>query len=171
LNNIGGFTPGPAYAGDWTGPKVQFQRDYKFSIAFENSSSIGYTTEKIVHALAADTIPIYWGNSEVEREFNPKRFINLHAFPRPEDAIARIVEIDTNDDLFTSMLAEPFFHDGPPQYLEDEALLDAFSNIFSQPKETAFRRNRYTWGRIYEERRIAEINALAKSLGVPGSPP
>jgi alpha(1,3/1,4) fucosyltransferase len=164
LNNVGGLTPGRAYVGDWTNPKVQFQGDYKFSIAFENSSSIGYTTEKIVHALAADTIPIYWGNGEIEREFNPKRFINLHAFPRPEDAIERIIEIDANDDLFRSMLSEPFFNEGTPQYLEDDALLDAFSHIFGQPKEAAFRRNRYTWGRIYEERRIAEIDALARSV-------
>jgi hypothetical protein len=99
---------GAAYQGDWTKPKVDFQKKYKFTIAFENSSSIGYTTEKIVHALAADTIPIYWGNPEVEREFNPKRIINCHDFDNIEQIIKRVFEIDENDTKFQEVLREPF---------------------------------------------------------------
>lgn len=34
------------YSEDWRISKVQIQQDYKFSIAFENSSALGYTTEK-----------------------------------------------------------------------------------------------------------------------------
>lgn len=42
--------------------KIQFESRHKFSICFENSSYPGYTTEKIIEAFAAKTIPIYWGN-------------------------------------------------------------------------------------------------------------
>ncbi|MBC6419575.1 MAG: glycosyltransferase [Prochloron sp. SP5CPC1] len=42
--------------------KVEFLRPYKFTIAFENSSYPGYTTEKIIHPMMARSIPIYWGN-------------------------------------------------------------------------------------------------------------
>lgn len=42
--------------------KMKFIRKYKFNIAFENSSSPGYVTEKIIEALAARTVPIYWGD-------------------------------------------------------------------------------------------------------------
>lgn len=41
--------------------KIAFLREYKFNICFENSYTNGYVTEKIIHAKAANTIPIYWG--------------------------------------------------------------------------------------------------------------
>jgi hypothetical protein len=167
LNNTG-FTPGAAYRGDWSAEKVAFQRSYKFSIAFENSSTPGYTTEKIVHALAADTIPIYWGNPEIGREFNTRRFINCHEFPNVDAVVDRISQIDRDDDLFRAILAEPFFPDDRiPESLQDEVVLAQFDRIFSQPKEKAFRRNRFVWGRKYEQRRIREVRALAL-LETPG---
>jgi hypothetical protein len=163
LNNTGS-TPGTAYKGDWPGEKVKFQGGYKFSIAFENSSTVGYTTEKIVHALAADTIPIYWGNPAVAREFNPRRFINCHEFSSPPEVINRIREVDRNDELYRHILAEPFFpSDEVPPYLRDESVLAQFDHIFSQNKADAFRRNRFVWGKRCEERRISEVRALAAS--------
>jgi hypothetical protein len=52
--------------------KASFQRGYKFSIAFENSSTPGYSTEKIIDAYCALTVPIYWGDPEIARDFNPE---------------------------------------------------------------------------------------------------
>ena len=157
---------GPAYQGDWSASKVLFQRDYKFSFAFENSSTIGYTTEKIVHAMAADTIPVYWGNPEVAREFNTRRFVNCHDFPDMESAIQRIIALDQDDELYRSVLAEPFFPgDTVPDYLQDERILDQFEYIFSQPKEAAFRRNPHAWGAFYERQRLDEAAAVALVKG------
>ena len=59
--------------------KLKFYGKYKFSIAFENSQFPGYTTEKILHAFMANTVPIYWGNPLVGNDFNPDSFINCHA--------------------------------------------------------------------------------------------
>ena len=42
--------------------KLEFLRPYKFNLAFENASVPGYTTEKIVDAMQARAMPIYWGN-------------------------------------------------------------------------------------------------------------
>lgn len=39
--------------------KMDFIADYRFSIAFENNSFPGYTTEKIVHPMLVGSIPIY----------------------------------------------------------------------------------------------------------------
>jgi hypothetical protein len=162
LNNVG-FNPGKAYTDDWPGAKVQFQRGYKFSIACENSSTPGYTTEKVVHGLAADTIPIYFGNPDVGREFNPRRIINCHEFDSIEAVVKRVVAVDQNDDLYRQIMSEPFFPDDrPPARLTDEALLDRFAYIFGQPKAAAFRRNRHVWGALYEEQRRREAEALAK---------
>lgn len=68
---------------DWNA-KVEFLRAYKFVIAFENGSAPGYNTEKLSHAIKADCLPIYWGDTEIGRSFNVRRFINAHDYlPRP----------------------------------------------------------------------------------------
>jgi hypothetical protein len=161
LNNMG-FSPGQAYKGDWPGAKVEFQRSYKFSIACENSSSPGYTTEKIVHALAADTIPIYFGNPLIAREFNSRRFINCHEYDSLDAVVARVAEIDADDLRYYQMLAEPFFNDDHvPDYLTDDAIGRQFSHIFDQQTAIAYRRSFWGWGRKYEETRRAEVAAAA----------
>ncbi|MDL0081494.1 glycosyltransferase family 10 [Helicobacter sp. XJK30-2] len=42
--------------------KFAFQKQCRFSLCFENSSTPGYLTEKLIQAAAAQTIPIYWGD-------------------------------------------------------------------------------------------------------------
>jgi|CZKI01.1.fsa_nt_gi hypothetical protein len=153
---------GPAYHGDWGSEKVRFQKRYRFTVAFENSSTPGYTTEKIVHALAADTIPIYWGNSEIGRDFNTRRFVNCHEFPNADAVVERVRQIDQNAGLFSKILAEPFFPDNNiPRSLQDETVLAQFEHIFSQSKSDAFRRSRFASGRKYEQRRIRQARAFA----------
>ncbi len=87
--------------------KLQFEMKHKFAIVFENSSRVGYTTEKIVNSLAAKTIPIYWGNPEIHKEFNEKRFINCHRYKNFDEIIERVKEIDNNDDLYLNIINEP----------------------------------------------------------------
>lgn len=70
--------------------KVEFLRRYKFVIAFENASAPGYNTEKLTHAIEADCVPIYWGDPEIGRSFDVRRFINAHDFlPEPRHFIPR----------------------------------------------------------------------------------
>jgi hypothetical protein len=64
---------------DWR-EKIEFLRGCKFVIAFENSSAPGYNTEKLTHAIEADCLPIYWGDPQVGRSYNTRRFINAHDF-------------------------------------------------------------------------------------------
>lgn len=153
---------GGAYQGDWTAPKVEAQRKFKFTIAFENSTSPGYTTEKLVHALAADTVPIYWGDPQVGRLFNPDRIIDLSRMSVSE-GVERVIDLHRDEAAWLEMVNRPFFVPGAPlDQLNDEALLDAFDRIFAQPREAAYRRNPYFWGRKYEERRRAEIRAAER---------
>ncbi len=87
--------------------KLIFQKNYKFTIAFENNCSISYTTEKLVHAFLANTIPIYWGNPEVTRDFNPKAFINCHDYSSLDEVIQKVIELDNDDEAYLKMLREP----------------------------------------------------------------
>lgn len=69
-------------SGRW-GRKRDFLGDYKFTVAFENSSAPGYHTEKILDPMQAGSIPIYWGDPTIARTFNPRSFINAAEFVRP----------------------------------------------------------------------------------------
>ena len=106
LNNMTAEDLSPRI-GSWISSKLEFLKKYKFTIAFENSSSNGYTTEKLFQPFQAFSIPIYWGNTLVTRDFNPKAFINCNDYDNDFDAIInRIKEIDNNPDLYLAMLRE-----------------------------------------------------------------
>ena len=138
LNNIGGPLPG--------GPaeKVAFLRQYKFNIAFENGSTPGYTTEKLVEAMQARTVPIYWGNPRVHEEFNPGSFLNYFDFRNEEALIEKIIELDRDESKYLECRRQPFFHhDRPNEFYSEDRLLDFFERIFSTPIRPVSRRHRW----------------------------
>lgn len=117
--------------------KVAFERNYKFSIAFENSSREGYVTEKLPSALAARTIPIYFGDPGVGREFNTERFINIHEFGSFEAAIERIKTIDADDNEYLRIINQPILPEGH-HHEEIRKKLDEFlKTIMDKPLEEA----------------------------------
>lgn len=121
--------------------KIAFQKGYKFSIAFENSSHIGYTTEKILQSFASRTIPIYWGDSRVADYFNPNAFINIMDFDNIEQAIAYIKLIDEDDNKYLSMI-KTYPWKNKFVYKNKMQEYDSFMrNIFEQNYEDAFRRS------------------------------
>jgi hypothetical protein len=81
---------------------------YKFVIAFENSQIKGYISEKLVMPMIARAIPIYLGASDVGEYFNTHSFINVSDFPSFESCIQYVMEVDKNDYLYRSIMAEPY---------------------------------------------------------------
>lgn len=128
--------------------KMDFMSNYKFSIAFENSSKPGYVTEKILHAFAAGTIPIYWGAPDVARDFNPRSFINVHDYKSIDEVIERVKEIDNDKDMYLKICKEPIFDDNSlcKKYFENTNVAwDYIAEIFDRGPEKARRiNNRYT---------------------------
>ena len=107
--------------------KIDFLADRKFNICFEPYSHPGYTTEKILHAFYAKTIPIYWGSPTVSVDFNPKAFINTMNFPSQEHAIEYVMKVDSDDNLYQEIINEkPMIHNIPKDYI----MLDNFLNWF-----------------------------------------
>ena len=109
------------YEGDFRKSKVDFVKDYKFTIAFENTQYRGYTTEKILHPFAGRSVPIYWGNPLVEKDVNRNAFINCNGYEKDIDAIInKIVEIDKDDTKYLEMLhANPMSEEFNVHELED----------------------------------------------------
>lgn len=123
LNNVGGPVK----------DKMQFIKDYKFVLSFENSSYPGYTTEKIVEPMVVNSLPIYWGNPEIDRDFNTASFINVHDDSSFEEAINAIIEIDKNEVLYRKYLQEPFFKENRfPNELEFEEIGKRLHEVVEQ---------------------------------------
>lgn len=106
--------------------KLPFYRPYKFAVAIDNGCMSGYTTEKITDAFMMGCIPIFLGNADVVREFNPKSFVNAHECRTLEEVVERVVAIDRSEALYRQMLAEPWFHDNRPNEVFNPAHLGAF---------------------------------------------
>lgn len=114
LSKIKQVDSGGKFANNVGGPvqdKLEFLSHYKFTLCFENSSYPGYTTEKLLEAKKAGCVPIYWGNPEIEKEFNPESFINVHKYRTWENAFSEILLIDANDTLFEKMQTAPLLLD------------------------------------------------------------
>ncbi len=110
--------------------KLNFMKNYKFSIAFENESNVNYTTEKIYHPFLVGSIPIYWGNPDISKWFNPASFINCHDYYNFEEVIEKIIEIDNNDALYQSYLnAPPFLKGSKVDLISEEDIIERLDLI------------------------------------------
>ncbi len=140
LNNLAG-TEFDAESGG-VRDKIAFTRRHKFSITFENTSYPGYCTEKLMEGFAAQTIPIYWGDPLVGNTFNKRAFIDCNDYSSWDEVIAKIKEIDEDDEKYLAMLAEPALVDPDTVEKTRQAYHDFIYNIIDQPYEQAFRRDR-----------------------------
>lgn len=148
--------------------KLEFQKKHKFSIAFENGAMKGYTTEKIIHPFAAKSIPIYWGNPDIAKDFNPKSFINYYDFNNLNDMIDYIIKVDNDDELYKSILREPIFVDGTvPERFTQEYFEKYLCHIFDQDLQNASRRCMYSWRHIYIENINDLVSLQEKSKKLP----
>jgi hypothetical protein len=153
LNNYKKVNSGGKYLNNIGTPikdKLEFESKHKFSICFDNCQYRGYTTEKIVEAFAARTIPIYWGDPEITKIFNPKAFINVMEYPSIDAAIEYIKEIDQNDDLYLSIIQEPALLNEADSYDNTYNRLSKWiQNIMDQPFEQARRTGNGFWHTEY----------------------
>lgn len=142
LNNIG------APVAD----KMAFVRNYKFTIAFENSSLPGYTTEKIMEPMVVNSIPIYWGNPEVGLDFNVRSFVTVPDKEAIEACIDEIIRLDTDDAYYLEKMSEAWLLPDvkPEDWLEK---LDAFlMRIIGQSPERAKRCTEYGFTKLYKQK-------------------
>lgn len=147
MNNMNGFKVPECER------KLSFISKYKFTIAIENSSQNGYSTEKIVDPFLAKTLPIYWGDPNINQDYNPDSFVNLMSFSSMEDAIEEIIRLDQDDDAYLEKIRSPFWSYGNSfeEFFdcEIEKIMVFFRNIFEQPLEKARRRTEYGYAKSY----------------------
>jgi hypothetical protein len=113
--------------------KTLFLKSYKFTMAFENRQYFngyhGYTTEKIFEPIMADSIPIYWGNPEIIKDFNTKSFINWDDYGSDEKVIEEIIRIDNDDNLYLDYIKEKYVNDD--ELFTVDYILSIFNKILN----------------------------------------
>ena len=107
FNNVGSDIFAGLGGGGGELKKHEFLKQYKFCLAYENSSAQGYTTEKMLHAKASGCIPIYWGDPKVDRDFDLNGFIDARKFTTAEELIEAVRKVDTDDALYNKMASIP----------------------------------------------------------------
>lgn len=86
-------------------------RPYKFVICCENKlGQKGYITEKMISAMLAQCIPIYWGAPDVAQHFNPRSFINVADFKNLDECLTYIHQVDQDPKRYQAILSEPWLH-------------------------------------------------------------
>ena len=129
MNNVGGKVKN----------KIEFLSSYKFSIAMENTEGDGYVSEKIIDSFLAGTIPIYYGNYNVDEYINPKSYILIKGEHDIKNKIDYIIELDNNKEKYLSILKQPVILD---KYLSEKVIFELkqfLINIFSQENSLAHR--------------------------------
>jgi alpha(1,3/1,4) fucosyltransferase len=126
LNNMGGGR---------VPDKMAFIKKFKFTIAFENESYPGYTTEKLIEPMVVNSLPIYWGNPRVHLDFNSHSFLNYYDYGSQDALVERIIEVDRDDELYCHYLRQPWFpQNSPERHVTRDDLLAHFDRIFFTPK-------------------------------------
>ena len=110
--------------------KHAYLAESKFVIAFENEATPGYVTEKIADGFLSRSVPVYWGDPTVERDFEPAAFLDLSRCSGMEELIERMLELDRDDERYLAMLAAPpYAGNRLPEQADPERIADFFERV------------------------------------------
>ena len=139
--------------------KVEWIRNYRFNLAFENRYCPGWTTEKLVDPLHVHTIPIHWGDPRVKEVFNPDSFICADDFASLEELADYVIHVDDTPDLYARFVQAPPFRENRPSPIYDlNRLVDFFHKIFTSPLRPVAQRR---WFFFLTKWRLAKRNKVA----------
>jgi hypothetical protein len=141
-NNIGEIGSGPE-------GKINFIKNYKFNIAYENKLLPGYITEKLTDAMLARSIPLYWGCKRVGEEFNKKSFLCRNDFSSVQEFIEHILEVYQDEELYEKILREPYFINNKPNiYYDENRVSDFLLKVIDDDKQPISRNKKiFSFGR------------------------
>lgn len=92
---------------NWFDSSVGVKQNYRFSISAENGRMNGYTSEKIISSFIANSVPIYWGNPHVNKEFNPNAFIDCNQCKNLTEVIEFVKSINEDKERWVDMVTAP----------------------------------------------------------------
>jgi hypothetical protein len=96
----------------WQTSKRVVLSDYRFTVAFENEEAVGYTTEKMIDAWLADSVPIYWGNPTADTEFPEGSYLSLYEAGTMRRLVDQVLEAHHNPERYAQLRAVNPFRTG-----------------------------------------------------------
>ena len=93
--------------------KINVQKKYMYQLAFENNVSEGYVTEKLLHALVAGGIVLYYGDSAAKEDFNPNTFIHFNNEDSFDKALEQASQTLSSRKKLRHISSEPIFQNKP----------------------------------------------------------
>ncbi len=85
--------------------KVDVLTDYRFTIAFENRELPGYTTEKILDAWRAGSVPIFWGDPAITVDFPPDSYLSLYEAGSMHRLVEQVLEVNNDPQRYAQLQA------------------------------------------------------------------
>ena len=103
--------------------KLDYLKQFKIEICFENTNEYGYVTEKIFGALMTGCIPVYWGSSFeglIENDIiNMDRVLYLeHDLSNFEEIIEQVYRLTNDEDYYNMFSNKPIFKKNASEILK-----------------------------------------------------
>lgn len=153
LNNVGGPVE----------DRVKFEKQYKFSIVFENAWQ-SEITEKLDMAFAAKTVPIYWGNTYVKDVYNSDAFIDCNDYENFRAVVDEVIRLDNDDNAYLKCLRTPAYRNSVSEADYMKSLEDFLVNMIETPYEKAIIRTGTYWSNKLQRMRYEAFKSNYKKL-------
>jgi alpha-1,4-fucosyltransferase len=82
--------------------KTDIMKEYLFHLTLENQQQDDYITEKVWSALAAGTLPVYWGAPNIKDHVPPHSIIVVDDFATVEDLTKYLPQLAKDRTLYQS---------------------------------------------------------------------
>ena len=151
------------HQGKWFETKRAALGDYRFTIAFENEEIVGYTTEKLIDAWLANTVPIYWGNPAVAAEFPPDSYLSLYELGSMTKLVEAVLEAHHEPERYAQLAAANPFRTGRAQQVlaDHRRSLQRFAGLVVDDAASHAKRRRAS--------REVQLRAQARQLRIRAS--
>lgn len=123
--------------------KMNIVNRSKFTIAAESTDLNGFVTEKPMHALYGNSVPIYFGSKKVGSDFNHAAIIDYNDYNSFEDMIKDIISIDNDPERYEKMIDATKYAEVNQYQRKIHELEQFLYNIVDQEYSNAFRRPLY----------------------------
>ena len=104
---------------------------YKFALCFENSILKGWITEKIFDCFFAGTVPIYWGEPEIEKHIPEACYIDMRKFGGYEELRTFLHSLSDDDIQKYKESARAFLRSAAFYPFSKAAFAELIANVIS----------------------------------------
>jgi hypothetical protein len=111
-----------------------------------------------------NSLPVYWGNPNIETDFNPGSFINVHDYKSFDEAIEEIIRVDKDDKAYGKYLEQPWFANNQmPDVLELDYLSQKLFEAIESLRNTRPVASKY-YNQIYQTVNKQKKRILSRML-------